>query len=115
MPHRLVFVVCWLAIFAGGLAAFEIEATIKKVDVDKGVVVFTANGTDRTVRLPKDVKVLNAQGKELANGLKAKEPREGAAVTLTVEREDDKPVLKAPAPCPCSLPAAGRIGSILLG
>jgi hypothetical protein len=82
-------------ICAGGLLAFEVEATIKKVDAEKGVVVFTAGQKDRTVQVPRDVKVLDAAGKELANGLKAPGVKAGAVVTLTVEREGDKPVLKA--------------------
>jgi hypothetical protein len=47
MLRRLVFVVCWLVLFVDSLPAFEIEATLKRVDVDKGVAVFTAGGPDR--------------------------------------------------------------------
>jgi hypothetical protein len=83
-----------LALFAGILPAFEVEAVIKRVDVEKGVIVFTADQKDRTVQIPKDVKVLDADGKELADGVKAKELKEGASVTLTVERQGDRPVLK---------------------
>jgi hypothetical protein len=95
MLRPLVLAACGLALFAGGLPAFEVEATVKKVDADKGIVVFTAGQQDRTLRVPKEVKVLDAQGKELADGLKAKDLKEGAAVTLTVERVNDKPVLRA--------------------
>ncbi len=86
--------VCVLLLAAGGLPAFEVQATLKKVDADRGVMVFTANNQDHTVQVPQDVKIFDKDGKELADGLKAKELKEGAAVTLTVERKDDKPVLR---------------------
>jgi hypothetical protein len=84
-----------LVVLAGRLPAFEVEATIKKVDVEKGVVVFVAGQQERTVRVAKDIKVLDAAGKELADGLQAKGLQEGAAVTVTVERDGDKPLLRA--------------------
>jgi len=65
--------VCGLVICAGGSRAFEVEAIIKKVDADKGFVVFTADQKDRAVKAPGDVEVLDAAGKELADGLKAKD------------------------------------------
>src|SRR5262249_41375000 len=43
----------------------------------------------------KGLKVLDAQGEELPDGLKAKGLAAGAEVTLTVEREGDKPVIMA--------------------
>lgn len=95
MPRLLLCVVCALMICASSLLAFEVEATLKSVDLDKGAILVHAGQTDRTIRLPKDVKVLDSQGKELAGGLKAKELKEGTAVTLIVERVDDKPVLRA--------------------
>jgi hypothetical protein len=95
MLRPLVCAVCALAICAGCVPAFEVEATIKKVDVDKGVVIFHARGQDRTAKVVRDLKVLDATGKELPDGLKAKGLEAGAEVTLTVEREGDKPVIKA--------------------
>jgi hypothetical protein len=84
-----------LVLFAGSLLAFEVSATIKKVDADKGVLSVHANGQDRTVRVAKDLKVLGTDGKELANGLRAKELKEGAEVTLSVEPGDGGPVILA--------------------
>jgi hypothetical protein len=77
------------------LAAFDAVGTIKKVDADKGVLYIHANGQDRTVKIDKDVMVLGTDGKPLADGLKAKELKEGAEVTVTVERDGDTPVIKA--------------------
>ena len=54
-----------------------------------------AGGRDHTIRVPAGVKVLDAAGQELPEGLKAKDLHEGAGVILTVERQGDKLVLQA--------------------
>jgi hypothetical protein len=109
MVRPLVCAVCALVFLASRLPAFEVQATVKKVDADRGVVVFSAGQQDHTVKVPADVKVLDADGKELPDGLKAKALKEGAEVTLTVERKDERPVLRVirlgakrdrPAPAP---------------
>lgn len=92
---RLLASACTLLLLVAGLLAFDAAATIKKVDPEKGVLVIHANGQDRTVKTAKDVKVLDMQGKDLADGLKAKELKEGAAVTVTVERDGNEPTIKA--------------------
>jgi endo-1,4-beta-xylanase len=79
---------------SGGSPAFDVAATIKRVDVEKGLVVFTAGQRDRSVKTAKEVKVLDAEGKELAGGLGAKALKEGTEVMLTVERQEDRAVLK---------------------
>ena len=83
------------AVKTGGSPAFDVRAVIKRIDVEKGVVVFTAGGRERHARAGKDLQVLDAQGGPLAGGLGAKELKEGAAVTLTIERAGDKPGLQA--------------------
>lgn len=94
MPRSLLWAGYWLAI-CGAAQAFEVDATVKKVDVAKGAIVFTARQQDRTVKINKDVRVLGADGKPFPDGLKAKELKEGTEVTLTVERVNDKPVIQA--------------------
>lgn len=84
-----------LVLCAGSLLAFDAVGILKKVDADRGVLFIHANGQDRTVKIAKDVKVLGTDGKGLADGLRAKELKEGAEVTVTVEREGDGPVIKA--------------------
>src|SRR5204863_3631977 len=84
-----------LVLFAASVLAFEAVGTIKKVDADQGILYIHANGQDRTVKVAKDVKVLGTDGKELAGGLRAKELKEGAEVTVTVEREEGGPVIHA--------------------
>src|SRR5579883_539978 len=81
-------------LLASPALAFEVEATIQQVDAAKGVVVFRADGRDRTVKVDPDTKILDAEGKPLAEGLKSERLKAGAAVTLTVERAGDRPVLK---------------------
>lgn len=95
MRRVLVGAVLGLLLLAGSLLAFEVGGTIKKVDVEKSILYVHANGQDREVKIAKNVKVLGTDGKDLADGLKAKELKEGAEVTLTVEREDKTPVIKA--------------------
>lgn len=95
MKRVLLFAAVALVLTAGAAAAFDAVGTIKKVDAEKGVLYIHANGQDRTVKLDKDVKVLGTDGKPLADGLKAKELKDGAEVTVTVEREGDGPVIKA--------------------
>jgi hypothetical protein len=95
MLRGSVAALCGLLACVGGLSAFEAEGVLKKVDADKGVVVVTANGQDHMVRVAKDARIVGTDGKELADGLKAKEVQEGAAVTVTVERDGDRPVIRA--------------------
>src|SRR5262245_60697890 len=115
---RLLACACSLLLIVGGLLAFEAAATIKKVDAEKGVLVIHANGQDRTVKAAKDVKVLDMQGKDLPDGLKAKELKEGTAVTVTVERDGNEPTIKAirlgGKPAPSDPPKEGGKASVNL-
>jgi hypothetical protein len=95
MPREFILAMIGAAIVAAAAPAFDAVGTIKKVDAEKGVLYIHANGQDRTVKIDKDVKVLGTDGKPLADGLKAKELKDGAEVTVTVEREGDGPVIKA--------------------
>jgi hypothetical protein len=72
---------------------FEVHATLKKVDPARRALVVAAGQQERNVRVPEGVKVFDAAGKELADGLAAKELREGTSLTLTVRREGGRPVL----------------------
>jgi hypothetical protein len=84
-----------LLLCASGLPALEALGTIKKVDLDRGMIVVFANGQDRNIKIASDVKVLGDDGKPLADGLKSKEFKEGADVTITVDLDQGQPVLKA--------------------
>ncbi len=84
-----------LVVLVNGLRAFDAPGTIKKVDNEKGVVHIHAGGQDRIVKVDKDAKVLGLDGKPLPDGLKSKELKDGAEVTITVERDGNEPVIKA--------------------
>src|SRR5438067_9670409 len=79
---RRVFLVAALALglCAGGLRAFDVVGIFKKVEADKGVVQVNAGGQDRTLKIAKDVKVLDNDGKPLADGLQSKELKDGTEV-----------------------------------
>ena len=83
MKHKLIGAALGLLILTGGLLAFDAVGTLQKVDPDKGILYVHANGQDRTVKVAKDAKVLDVQGKELKEGLRAKQLKQGAEVTLT--------------------------------
>lgn len=95
MTLRLVVACNALLVLAGSLLAFEVPGTIQKVDAEKGTIVIKVNGQERTVKADKGIKVLDKEGKELADGLKSKELKEGIEVTFTIEQEKNEPVIKA--------------------
>ena len=74
---------------------FEVEATIKKIDADNGTIVVFARGQDRNLKIAKNAKFLNKEGKDLADGLKSRELKEGTEVRLTVKMVDNRPVAQA--------------------
>jgi hypothetical protein len=94
MIRNLSFAIISLVLLTANLLALEAVGTIKSVDADKGVVVVNSNGRDRTLKADAKLKVLDAKGEALADGLKAKELKEGAEVTVTVEFEKNEAILK---------------------
>ena len=94
MRRQLALGVLGLMIFAGRLPAMEIEATIKRIDADKGMIVIFAKGKDYTLTIAKDIKVLGADGKPLADGVKSRELKEGVAATIDYSRGGSGGVLK---------------------
>jgi hypothetical protein len=97
-PSRRLLPVAVLAllVLAATGRAFEALGKIIKVDAEKGVLVVLAGGQERTVKVAKDVKVLDEKDRALPDGLKSKALKEGAEVTLTVEvGEDRRPTITA--------------------
>ena len=81
-------VVCFiLLILTGSLPAFEGMAKIQKVDPEKGILVLQVGDKERVVKADKGIKVLDAQGKELAGGLKSKNLTPGILERLLVNRK----------------------------
>jgi hypothetical protein len=95
MFRSLVYAFGTLLTFAAAASAFEVEATIKRVDAEKGVLYFNAVQQDRTARVGEGAPILDEAGKDLANGLKSSELKEGAVVTLSIERVDNQPVIRS--------------------
>jgi hypothetical protein len=93
MLSRLFAALLGLVMLPGVLLGFEVQAKVKKVDAEKGAIIVFAGGQDRNLKVAKEAKFLDEQGKPLADGLAAKEIMEGAAVTITVEPGGGGPVL----------------------
>src|SRR5262249_53751377 len=94
MARCFVGACCTLLILATNLVALEAVGMLKQVDTDKNIVIVFAGGQDRTLKADPNLKVVDEQGKALADGLKAKELKAGATVTITVERENQELILK---------------------
>ncbi len=95
MICRLAAVVIVLYAVASPSLAFEVGASIRKIDVDRRIAVVFANGQERTIEVASDAKIQDANGKDLAGGLGAKELEAGATVTLRVERNGKTPTIIA--------------------
>src|SRR4051812_43383598 len=81
--------------FAGHLYAIDGRGTIKKVDADKGtIVVAFSNGDVQTLKVANDARLAGLDDKDLADGLKANELKEGVAVTVMMDRDGRELVLK---------------------
>ncbi len=84
-----------LVILGTPLSGFGAEGVVKRIDRQQRMLVITAGARDHTIRVPEGVKVFDADGKELSDGLKAQELREGSPVILSTERQDGKIVLRS--------------------
>src|SRR5262249_28984517 len=76
-------------------SALEAVGTLMRVDAENQRLVVFANGQDRFLRVAADVKLLGTDGKPLDGGLKSTALKPGTVVTVTVEFEDGRPLLKA--------------------
>lgn len=95
MSRALIGAAFGLAMLVSSAQTFEAVGTIKKVDIEKSLLHIHANGQDRTVKIAKDAKILAADGKDLPGGLRAPELKEGAEVTVTVERGEGGPAIQS--------------------
>jgi hypothetical protein len=95
MPRPLLsFFYTLLVLGASAASAFEVKATINRVDIDERRLQFTAGGQERSARVDTDAKILDEDGQPLAAGLKAEALKPGAVVVLTVERAGDQPLIR---------------------
>jgi hypothetical protein len=95
MLRQLVYALSALLFFGGEASAFEVKATIKRIDVQNKVLFFHAVGIDRTASVGADASIVDAQGKRLPDGLGSKELSAGTVVTLSIERVENRPVIRA--------------------
>lgn len=95
MSRHCIAACCAVLTLTSGLLAVEAVVKIKHVDAEKGMFVIQLGGKDRPMKADKNAKVLDTKGKELPDGLKSKELKEGVEVTITVEPENNEPVIKA--------------------
>lgn len=83
--RRVFVLVCGAILLSGGsLYAFESTGIIRQIDADRGTLLISVNGRDRTVTLAKEIQVLGTDGRPLANGLRSKEVRAGTEVSISV-------------------------------
>ncbi|MDA1051269.1 MAG: hypothetical protein O3C40_12425 [Planctomycetota bacterium] len=122
MLCRLVGVATVVLAFAGQSLGFEVGAVIRKIDADKRVAVVFANGQERTVKIAAAVKIQDENGKDLSGGLAAEQLKEGATVTLNVERDGNTPAIvsirlggKVNAPNRPNAPGQASVGKSSVG
>jgi DNA-binding protein YbaB len=92
MLRKVVCALVVLLLAAGISLAAEIKGKIKKVDAATNTITVTVDGQDNEYKIADDCKFIDANGKEVAGGLKAPALKSaGAEVTLT---EDNGKVTK---------------------
>lgn len=84
---------CILVILTANALALEAVGKIKRIDAEKNIIIVFAGGRDRTLIADKNLKVLDESGKNLEEGLKSTELKEGATVTVTVQRTNRELIL----------------------
>jgi hypothetical protein len=89
---RRILTLAFLALFimAGTLAAEEIKGKIKKLDLDKGVLVLEDDKDKLPIRVSRATDAVDDKGKPLADGLSDKALSVGATVTVTYELAKNK-------------------------
>jgi hypothetical protein len=92
--RRILIALSAVLLLTGRSSALDAVGKFKSVDLEKGVVTVFANGQDRLLKIDSNLKVLDAEGKELADGLKAPQFKDGTEVTVSVERGQDAMTLK---------------------
>ena len=95
MRHPLIIALLGTVLCTRAALALEAVGTLKKVDAENQRLTVFANGQDRFLKVADDVKLLGTDGKPLDGGLKSAALKPGTVVTVTVEFEDGRPVLRA--------------------
>lgn len=85
MVSRLLGVLWVVLAIARPAQAIVVEVELRRIDVENRVAVVFANGQERTLKVADDAKILDENGKQLRDGLAAKELKAKAIATLQVE------------------------------
>lgn len=95
--RRVLLAVVTVLLVAVALLAFEFDVagTIRKIDAENGDLLIDASGQDRSMKIDRDVKVVDMNGRSLADGLNAKELKEGAKITITLDMRPEGFVVTA--------------------
>ena len=73
---------------------FEVQGELRQVDPQQRRIVISARGQEHELRVPKDVKVFDAEGKPLSDGLEAKALHGGTRITLVGSRDGQQRTLR---------------------
>lgn len=87
MLRTFVCALFGLFLFAGIILADELKGKITKIDAEKKTVTVSVDGKDKDLKIADDAKVLNADGKDVKDGIKSKDLHEGCEVV--VQCKDD--------------------------
>ena len=87
--NRVLMTIAFLLLTVVALPAFEVVGTLRKVDVESGVLLIHTAGRDRSVTLGRHVDVQGTDGRPLEGGLKAKQLTNGADVTVEIDLRPD--------------------------
>jgi hypothetical protein len=95
--RRVLLTVVIVLLVAVALSAFEFEVagTIRKIDADNGDLLIYISGQDRSMKIDREVKVLDMDGRPLTDGLAAKELKEGAKITITLDMRPEGLIVTA--------------------
>jgi hypothetical protein len=95
--RRVLPTVVIVLLVAVALSAFEFEVagTIRKIDAVNGDLLIYVSGQDRSMKIDREVKVLDMDGRPLTDGLAAKELKEGAKITITLDMRPEGLIVTA--------------------
>jgi hypothetical protein len=94
MSRALAGLASLLVLCPAALADGPQKGVIKSVDAGKAVVTITSDGKDLDITVPDDAKLMGADRQPLADGLKNKGLKAGAAVMFKAQPQDGKLVLE---------------------
>ena len=95
MTRSLLGLIAASFLLVNTASALEVQATIRRIEAGQGLVQFHAMQQDRSAKVAPDARFLDEEGNTLAGGFESEALKPGAEVTLTVERVENRPVIRA--------------------